>query len=142
MKLKNKCPNHANTQLVKVEGPLTDIYECPVHGCSVAWYGDRGTTPADMVTRTARAKAHREFDPLWNKQNYSRSSLYKELAKFTGLRRCDTHIGKFNEHLCEQVGHFVRHVHAGLIKPKRSRFKVKPSAFSKNKKGKRAKWKK
>lgn len=69
-------------------------------------YGD-GTRPlgglANASLRRARHWAHSVFDLLWREQNMSRTEAYFWLARELGLSVEQTHIGEFDEAMCQRV---------------------------------------
>lgn len=52
--IKCECPEHRVALVPKRTRKYGDRYECPIRGCSVAWWGRHFATPADSETRTAR----------------------------------------------------------------------------------------
>lgn len=88
-----------------------DFYYCD-NGHEPAYVGcHRGTIKplgrlADKELRSAKSRAHAEFDPMWrDKPSYfkSRGKAYNWLANKMKKPSHETHIGMFNIEECEQV---------------------------------------
>lgn len=90
------------------------VWEC--RPCDAAVGCHKGTNEplglvADKKTRAARAKAHKAFDPLWQRKmelhgwtkQSARQAGYKWLAREMGLRVENCHIGNFTEGQCYRV---------------------------------------
>lgn len=60
-------------------------------------------TLANAELRSARMKAHAEFDPLWKSKRRTRKQAYKWLADSMGIHEKDAHIGLFNIEQCQKV---------------------------------------
>ena len=62
---------------------------------------------ADAPTREARKRAHAAFDPLWinakNHRSKTRRNAYKWLSSALGIPAEQTHIGMFDEEMCNKV---------------------------------------
>ena len=52
--IKCECPEHRIELVPKKTRKYGIRYECPIRGCSVAWWGRQSATPADNETRKAR----------------------------------------------------------------------------------------
>jgi hypothetical protein len=59
--------------------------------------------PADSQTRKLRTRAHQAFDSWWKRIGIKRKEAYSRLARILGLPQKETHIGRFNEEICERV---------------------------------------
>ena len=53
------CPIHKTALLIDRSYYGTPWY-CPVQGCTVIWWGRKGTVPADKETRETRKRAFRD----------------------------------------------------------------------------------
>lgn len=60
-------------------------------------------TPANAELRKLRLKVHELFDPLWKTGRHTRNAAYGILSTFVGIRKKDTHIGRFNETQCKKA---------------------------------------
>ncbi len=72
--------------------------------------------------RTARAEAHRVFDPLWLETSMSRTAAYRWLADELGIGRHNCHIGYFNLEWCERTISMERKIRA-MIRRRRKEAK-------------------
>ena len=65
------------------------------------------TTPlgrlANASLRRAKSNAHCAFDPLWKSGKMNRRAAYQWLADELGIPFKKTHIGEFDEAMCERV---------------------------------------
>ena len=73
-------------------------------------------TPADLTLRQARITAHKTFDQLWSGRNgnifLTRKEAYKWLSETLNIPYNNTHIGYFDEILCQRVVeacHSIKH---------------------------------
>jgi len=73
--------------------------DCPLPRCTVVWWADAHTTPADAETRALRQQAHALIDPLWKGQHVKRGRLYRTFKKqfHTG------HIGESDATTCRRI---------------------------------------
>lgn len=62
------CPEHKVELAPKQTRKFGTRWECPIRGCSVAWWGRETATPADAATRAARRKFADEFLRLTEEQ--------------------------------------------------------------------------
>ena len=60
-------------------------------------------TLADHPTREARKRAHRKFDPVWQKGHMTRKEAYAWLATELNMTAEECHISKFTIHACSQT---------------------------------------
>ncbi|GHD72610.1 hypothetical protein GCM10007164_20450 [Luteimonas padinae] len=58
---------------------------------------------ADADTRHWRHLAHRALDPLWQRGQESRSSVYRWLAEELGVSESEAHIGRMDPDGCRKV---------------------------------------
>lgn len=90
------------------------LYVCSRHPACDSYVGvhpngyPKGTL-ADKPMREARKKAHAAFDPLWRIEKVfrTRSEAYRRLAKWLGIPQRQTHIGWFDEAMCDKVVQFA-----------------------------------
>ncbi|MCM1141059.1 MAG: DUF3268 family zinc-finger domain-containing protein [Muribaculum sp.] len=74
-----------------------------------AWVGCyRGTSKAmgrlaNKRLRKLKRQAHEALDPIWKKGIMSRSEAYRLFSRILGIPKENTHIGMFDEELCEKV---------------------------------------
>jgi len=86
-------------------------YHCTADGCR----GSHGAhpdgspvgTPADSVTRRARAAAHSDFDRVWRHGRMSRGQAYAWLSEALGSDG-PAHIGDMDSEGCARVSEVVR----------------------------------
>lgn len=100
---------------------------CECHGYTAKPLG----MPANAELRTARIKAHNDFDALWKEENYiprsatpttkglrmTRAAAYHSLSTDMHLPIKQTHIGQFDLGQCQQVLNFVTKYYAEYKKP-------------------------
>lgn len=58
---------------------------------------------ADATLRRLKSEAHNAFDPIWRKGEMSRSAAYAWLSEALDLPKEKTHIGMFDDNLCQRV---------------------------------------
>lgn len=58
---------------------------------------------ANEETRTARARVHALFDPIWKSGAMSRKKAYKMLADALDVKKVDCHIGLMSKEVCEKA---------------------------------------
>ena len=58
---------------------------------------------ADAELRIEKRKAHKAFDPLWQKGKQTRSEAYIWLAKKLEINEDQCHIGMFDSDMCKKV---------------------------------------
>lgn len=63
--------------------------------------------PCGPLTRAARIRAHKAFDPLWQSGKMSRSAAYRWLADAMGMRKAECHIGLMGREDVERVVQLV-----------------------------------
>lgn len=83
-----------------------NYYVCPVCKKHVGCH--KGTNipldyPADDKTREPRKEVHDAFDASWKKSLMPRDDAYAWLSRHLGIDLASTHIGMFNEKMCEQA---------------------------------------
>lgn len=90
------CPVH-NKKLFPFQTQWGNRYDCPVGHCTVSWWGLKGTTPADAITRDLRARCHGLFDWMWSAGRLfrTRSEAYRWLRTLMGMTEDECHFGKF-----------------------------------------------
>lgn len=59
--VKHVCPEHQVELQPKQTRKYGTRWECPIRGCSVAWWGRSSATPADAATRKARHEFSHRF---------------------------------------------------------------------------------
>lgn len=101
------CPVHG-TELHALPTKYGRRWSCSVEGCSVVWWGDTNTTPADYDPREARKAAHNAFDRLWKMGSMSRGEAYLWLQQTFNLDPAQAHIGLFTKEQCEDLRYAVR----------------------------------
>lgn len=84
----------------------TKMWRCPQCGATVGCH--KGTMialgrVADKHLRELKIKAHASFDRLWKSRRMTRVQAYSWLAEQLGKPREFTHIGWFDEELCNKV---------------------------------------
>lgn len=89
----------------------TNVYYCDLCDARVGTH--KGSTKplgtmANAQLRVLRTKCHAFIDPYWKKGKYSRSTVYKRMAKAMNLAPEDTHIGMFDEAQCRQLIEFFK----------------------------------
>jgi hypothetical protein len=92
------CPVH-KVALTRDRSYTHTPWSCPVQGCTVAWWSNPNTIPADYETRQARIKAHAAIDPIWRNRRMSRYTLYRKMKKELGVE----HIGLCDTQTCERI---------------------------------------
>lgn len=89
----------------------TNLYVCRECLARVGTHG-RGKTPkgtlANDELRALRIKCHSLIDPFWKQGKYSRTTVYKRMAKAMGLSSKDAHIGMFNKDQCLKLINFFK----------------------------------
>lgn len=83
-------------------------YECGAYvGCHLDGKGGRKPLGrlADARLRSAKSRAHRAFDPLWQKELMTRTQAYAWLANKMGIPAEECHIGMFDIRQCDQTIH-------------------------------------
>jgi len=58
---------------------------------------------ADARTRRARMKAHKAFDPIWEKTPFTRTQAYRWLAEKLDMTADECHIARFDVETCKKV---------------------------------------
>ncbi len=58
---------------------------------------------ANARLRKLRIQAHAAFDPLWQSGQYTRVDAYRWLSEQLKIPFKETHIGNFDEEMCEKV---------------------------------------
>ncbi len=103
------CPVH-NCALHPKDTQFGTRWACPVEGCTVCWWGEERTTPADESTRKARTDAHKAFDQLWKGPDHpmERADAYEWLQRTFELPPDKAHIGLFTKQQCEDLIYAVR----------------------------------
>lgn len=80
---------------------------CGRRGCrgfvSADHLGQPLGTPADGLTRKARAQAHQAFDRIWRSGRMTRAAAYAGLALHLSKTRDDCHIGRFTIAECTRT---------------------------------------
>lgn len=89
----------------------TNLYVCRGCDARVGTHG-RGKTPkgslANAELRALRMRCHALIDPFWKQGKYSRTTVYKRMAKAMGLTSDQAHIGMFNKEQCLQLMNFFK----------------------------------
>jgi hypothetical protein len=95
---------------IKIYPHRKDLYErkfwlCEICGAYVGTY--RNGSPlgrlANAELRIEKRKAHKAFDPLWQKGKQSRSEAYIWLAKELEISEDQCHIGMFDLNTCKKA---------------------------------------
>lgn len=60
-------------------------------------------TPANYELRQLRQVCHTLIDPYWKYGKYSRSGVYRRLAKYFNIPMSEAHIGMFDEEKCRKL---------------------------------------
>lgn len=102
-----RCPKH-KIGLVPSDTFYGIRFSCPINDCTVVCWSNKNSTPADARTRSARSRAHAEFDLIWKNEHISRNKAYSMLASYMGLTRGRAHIGYFNRKQCKLVLKFIK----------------------------------
>jgi len=82
------------------------FYRCPNCKAYVGCHkgGDKALgRVANAVLRTAKGRAHKAFDALWQDGYMKRKEAYKWLAQALGIPEPYTHIGMFGVETCRKV---------------------------------------
>jgi hypothetical protein len=58
---------------------------------------------ANSHLRVKRQQCHALIDPYWKSGKYTRTEVYKRMAKAMGLTSTEAHIGMFDMGQCEQL---------------------------------------
>jgi hypothetical protein len=95
---------------IKIYPHRKDLYKknfwlCEACGAYVGTYKDDSPLGrlADAELRIEKEKAHKVFDPLWQKGKQSRSEAYVWLAKELKIHEDQCHIGMFDIDMCKKV---------------------------------------
>lgn len=107
--VKHLCPEHGR-KLVPQKTRWGMMLKCIQPGCTVVCWPGSTSTPANNETRAARTLAHSALDPIWESGVVSRTSLYKRLSEYMGIKRSKTHIGMFSYRQCMMVVDFCMRV--------------------------------
>lgn len=105
---------------IRTSGKWPLVWHCETCGAMVGCH--TGTDiplglMADRITRDARYRAHKAFDPLWKNGHMVKANAYAWMAKVLGIPFEQAHIGMLNETQCEQL---IKHAH-GYTPPKAER---------------------
>ena len=72
-------------------------------------------TPAVAKVRKARIRAHAAFDRLWQSKLMTRDRAYAWMRERLGLTEDESHIGRFDETMCQRLVETVRNCHPELF---------------------------
>lgn len=107
-----KCP-YCDIEVVMVHSKVfygrdygTYVFLCRDCGAYVGSHKNSKTplgTPANRELRMLRRKCHELIDPFWKYGKYSRSEVYRRLAKRFNLPLEKAHIGMFDEKQCKEL---------------------------------------
>lgn len=94
------------------------IYFC--EGCEAYVGVHHGTNKskgsvANATLREKRKQAHAALDPLWLRKTHTRKALYKGLSRWLDTLPHETHIGMFNELMCDEVIRYAFYVKSNGI---------------------------
>lgn len=100
-----KCPVHG-TYLEPTNTQYGMRWDCPIHGCTVVWWQNENTTPADLETRRARSNAHTAFAEAMHRIGTSKANMYRALKKNLDV----DHIGLCDVQMCVEIIEWARNL--------------------------------
>lgn len=111
-----RCDNCKHTNVIYVDngliygrnvGTWPKVWYCPKCKAAVSCHPETYFPMGKMATgetRTARRRAHKHFDKLFNKYKLmKRSRAYAWLARVMGIPKSECHMSYFNAEQCEEV---------------------------------------